>query len=303
MYMHLCIYTISVTPRSADERYETWHLWVLEISVSSGEPAASCVETGIPAPKNSTVTAVGHQSTSKPRAPSPREGDNEEPVQEIFSGRKFSPRLPGTEQMRAARWLRGSTADSKVFEVRHSFTTESLKIKLSLNPKRKNYDIKGAPKINRELRWWYVDLTLSRTMFLVESRHAWSIAWHKDPMDQVTTESKMNIRTANMRSQLHADDKLQHSQAQRRAGAELGQQWPGRRRQIQLSQHRKARGGLWRLSLYTHTHAHTMELKTERKNNSTLKDRRNRYKTIPTLSQPLTSGEERVPNQKRKPAL
>lgn len=48
------------------------------------------------------------------------------------------------------------------------------------------------------------------------------------------------------------------------------------------------------------TYTYTMELKMERKNNSTLKDRRNWYKTIATLSQLLPSSEDRVPDQKRK---
>lgn len=51
---------------------------------------------------------------------------------------------------------------------------------------------------------------ISKTMLLMESRHAQSIAQYKDPMDQVTTESEMNIKTANIRSQLHTDDKHQH---------------------------------------------------------------------------------------------
>lgn len=47
---------------------------------------------------SSTITAVRHQSTSKPRASSPNEGDKET-VQELFLGRKFSPYLLGLEQM------------------------------------------------------------------------------------------------------------------------------------------------------------------------------------------------------------
>lgn len=49
------------------------------------------------------------------------------------------------------------------------------------------------------------------------------------------------------------------------------------------------------LSLHTHIH-HGAEL-TERKNKSTLKDRRNWYKMIATLSQLMSSSLERVPNQ------
>lgn len=58
---------------------------------------------------SSTITAVRHQSTSKLRASSPKEGDKE-PVQELFSGRKFSPHLLGIEQMCAclvAVWQHG----------------------------------------------------------------------------------------------------------------------------------------------------------------------------------------------------